>query len=168
MHLVRVFLRLIPKQAITTFDAWLIALANMKSQQAARNKICYHCLLLLLGTFGRVDVKPCTRAGVIIRGQNGNFIAGSATISSTSSVIEAEAAALVKGATGEFTPFLLSFIVFELPCAMFRGDGFLVKLIVLQIAAKLAKSRLSTDVWVNRPPTCLIDVLTSDGLPSPH
>lgn len=52
---------------------------------------------------------------------------------------------------------------------MSRGGGSRVKLIMLPSAAgKLAKSRLSTDVWVNRPPTSLIVVLTSDGLPSHH
>jgi ribonuclease HI len=35
-------------------------------------------------------------------------------------------------------------------------------------AAKLAKLRLCTEVWVNGPPTCLVSVLTSDGLPCPH
>lgn len=70
---------------------------------------------------------------------------------------------------GEFIPSFSSFIAFELSSTMSRGGGSRVKLIMLPSAAtKLAKSRLSTDVWVNRPPTCLIVVLTSDGHPSPH
>ncbi|XP_024155909.1 uncharacterized protein LOC112163876 [Rosa chinensis] len=35
-------------------------------------------------------------------------------------------------------------------------------------AAKLAKSRLCTEVWVNIPPTSLVSVLTNDGLPCSH
>ncbi|KAK9913636.1 hypothetical protein M0R45_037446 [Rubus argutus] len=257
---------LIPKQAITTFDAWLIALANMKLPTSCTkqdllslfafvawniwkgrceavykstpptpsqtiNTVRRQCLefkqarcgvakpthtiptpanaawaplldpLIKINVDGAWDsTSKVAGAGVIIRGQNGNFIAGSATISSTSSVIEAEAAALVKGmklavqlnldnvVLESDSQELINALDNHIERGNWRIYPFLTEFHRLRAAlcnvswrwisrqanraadtaAKLAKSRLSTDVWVNRPPTCLIDVLTSDGLPSPH
>lgn len=121
--------------------------------------------------------------GVIIRGTNGKFIAGSALSSSTSSIIEAEATALVNGIKVAVQLNLENVILEsdsqEIMTALdnhiergnWRIYPFLTEFHRLRAAlcnvswrwisrqanraadaaAKLAKSRLCTDVWVNRP-----------------
>ncbi|KAK9901013.1 hypothetical protein M0R45_002307 [Rubus argutus] len=117
-------------------------------------------------------------SGVIIRDSLSNFIAGSSTNHKVSSVIEAEAFSLVDGIQLAVQlnqdNVILESDSLELISSLALLSNISWRWILRQAnrvadaAAKLAKSRLSTDVWVNRPPTCLIDVLTSDGLPCPH
>ncbi|XP_024164093.1 uncharacterized protein LOC112171090 [Rosa chinensis] len=120
-------------------------------------------------------------SGVIIRDARGKFIAGSSRSYIAGSIIEAEAIALVDGlklvkqlnldniVMESDSHELISALGNHIEKAMSLGIVTSREANrVADVAAKLAKSRLCTEVWVNIPPTSLVSVLTNDGVPCPH
>ncbi|XP_061994237.1 uncharacterized protein LOC133712170 [Rosa rugosa] len=122
--------------------------------------------------------------GVIIRNHRGFSIAGDSFHSSHNSTIEVEADAVVKGlqlaAHMKIQNIILESDCQEVIraldntefCPNWRISPMIDKVNHLKplfngIKWKLAKLRLCSQDWANRPPTSLISILRNDGLPGP-
>ncbi|KAI5355928.1 hypothetical protein L3X38_008823 [Prunus dulcis] len=97
--------------------------------------------------------------GILIRNTHGDFIKGSSIPSVANSAIEAEAQACLEGCKlAAEMGFHQTYVWTWIPRTANQAADHL---------AMLAISRMSPEVWVNRPPSSLMHILNKDGLPCP-
>ncbi|CAL2248278.1 unnamed protein product [Prunus armeniaca] len=91
--------------------------------------------------------------GILIRNTHGDFIKGTSIPSVVNSAIEAEAQACLEG-----YKLAAEMGYRQIPRTANQAADHL---------AMLAISRMSPEVWVNRPPSSLMHIMNKDGLPCP-
>ncbi|BFG34632.1 hypothetical protein CerSpe_209060 [Prunus speciosa] len=106
--------------------------------------------------------------GILIRNTHGEFIKGTSIPSVANFAIEAEALACLKGCklAAEMGYRQVSF---ESDCKETYVWIWIPRTAnqAVDHLAILANSRISPEVWVNRPPSSLLHILNKDGLPCP-